>query len=170
MFQVIFVQRPDGPTMETGKLMGQLTDEILQGYGPNMTIKSFASSGAKSYVIELIDRVTGEPVDIIQKCKGFRLIQCSIQHLNQYTLLDSVFLAKQQTVPFEQIVKYSKTGEIYSRSLEKVFRCTYNKRLRLKDHKTLPLGTVALPGEESSLYDSDDSLLATLEGLYREAN
>lgn len=137
--------------METGELMGDLTDEILDKYGPDAEITEFISSGAKSYASRISSKTTGEKIDIMQKLKGFRLCVANENQLNVETLKDSVFFNEKQVVPCNQIVKYSKTGKVYSKSLEKVFRCTYDKRLRLKDYKTLPYGWVAKTDEETLL-------------------
>lgn len=46
--------------METGPLLGHLTDEITEKYGTNAKISKFCAGGPKMYMLNIVDKVTGK--------------------------------------------------------------------------------------------------------------
>ena len=133
-----FVQRPGGKTIETGDMLGELTDEL----GGDEIVK-WCGTGPKSY-----SYVTAEG-KITCKVKGFTLNHENSQYLNMKGMKQIINRQKERItlVNEQKITRDPKTKEIFNQYQEKDFRFVYDKRCLNKVETgldTLPYGYTKL--------------------------
>jgi len=158
---IIYIQQQDGPVLETGPLLGQLSgkyidvfsnrysgdndvvsDEILQKYGPQACISAFNAAGPKTYMLTITDRETGDIIDTVMKHKGIRPARNTFEVLNPTTMVQSIRDKTQLAVPQMNMVRDRKTGTIHTRYMDKTLRVTFSKRVlpNSLESVSLPIG------------------------------
>ena len=131
---VIFVQNKDQEDiLQTGDLLGELTDELPS----NAYIKTFLSTGPKSYSYKLTN---GES---ISKVKGITLNYVNSLIIDFDSMKEVVMdaIEKIKLPPSKQICRVKHLGIIYNRPYTKTFKKVFTKRVVAADSfKTLPYG------------------------------
>ena len=119
--------------MPTGTLLGDLTDELPQ----NVHIKTYASSGPKSYAYRLSDG------SCIIRLKGISLHFKNSQTLEFEAVRKIVFdeIDQIRTPVTNQIVRTKFDGVVYNRPLSKTYKKVFTKRPIVPDtFHTVPFG------------------------------
>ena len=132
---VWYVDRHGGCTIETGDMLGELTDELDGAH-----IVDWVGSGPKSYAY-----LTSKG-RMVTKVKGFTLNHENSQYINMSGMRDLINKQKERiTIVNEQMItRDSKTKQVVNRYQEKDFRLVYDKRSMHDDKlgtiETLPWG------------------------------
>jgi len=127
----IFTARPEQPMPSLGDYLGQLTDELPAG----LWIKSFISSGPKSYSYRLNDG--REKV----KFKGIMLTPVNSALVTFQSIKEIVTRGLVIRLPsFNMFVRDKIQGQIFNRSTFKIVQKVYTKRNLLDNYDTLPFG------------------------------
>ena len=130
---VIFVERNGEAVVATGDLLGDLTDELQSG----TYIKTFLSTGPKSYSYKLNTDV------IVRKIKGITFNYTNDTIIDFECMKQIVFgqMTSLRLPPSNQISRVKHRGIVYNRSVSKVFRKVFDKRVIGRDtYNTLPYG------------------------------
>ena len=130
---VIFVEQNGEQVVETGDLLGQLTDELKQ----DTYIKTFLSTGPKSYSYKL------NTDTVVRKIKGI-----SLNHTNSaivdFDCMRQIVFGQKQLVKLptsNQISRVKHRGIVYNRRTSKIYRKVFDKRVIIKNtYNTLPYG------------------------------
>lgn len=129
---ILFIERDGDPQIELGNYLGQLTDEIPDGF---RCVKAILA-GCKSYGLELRS-VLGNIITYIIKVKGLSLTSEAMTQLNFETIENMIYafasdqkiqLPVAQTV-FRPVSKYDQ--RMTTRKYDKLFRVTSEKRFLL---------------------------------------
>ncbi|XP_055337792.1 uncharacterized protein LOC129587874 [Paramacrobiotus metropolitanus] len=130
---IIFVDRPDQPKPETGKFLGDLTDELK----PGQYITEFVSLGPKTYAYRTNDDVS------IVKLKGFTLNGATSELINFERMLSMLDTSEEVNVNYpDSIQRHKPSLTLRQRDMSKKFRMTYDKRRIVENWNTLPFGYV----------------------------
>ena len=130
-----YVERPGGVTIETGDMLGELTDELDGDY-----IIEWVGSGPKSYAYLTFKG------KMVCKVKGFTLNHENSQYININSMREIINKQKSRItiVNENMITRDSKTKQVINRYQEKDFRLVYDKRYKHNDNhgtiETLPWG------------------------------
>jgi hypothetical protein len=133
---VIFVSKPGEPEPPLGPYLGQLTNELKEGY-----ITTFISGGPKNYCYKTS---TGK---VETKVRGITL-NCSAQQKVNFDVIRSlVYLHAKCNVTGKvkvdiplKITRNAKDKNIETKRMKKDYKIVYDKRLIIDDYKTLPYG------------------------------
>ena len=133
---VIFVSKPGEPEPPLGPYLGQLTNELKEGY-----ITTFVSGGLKNYCY----KTSTDKVET--KVRGITL-NCSAQQRVNFDVIRSlVYLHAKCNVTGKvtvdiplKITRNAKDKNIETKRMKKDYRIVYDKRLIIDDYKTLPYG------------------------------
>ncbi|XP_055356787.1 uncharacterized protein LOC129601886 [Paramacrobiotus metropolitanus] len=116
---IIFLDRPDQPKPETGKFLGDLTDELK----PGQYITEFVSLGPKTYAYRTNDDVC------IVKLKGFTLNGATSELINFERMLSMLDTSEKVNVNYpDSIQRHKPSLTLRQRDMSKKFRMTYDKR------------------------------------------
>ena len=130
---VIFVQNSGKEVLETGDLLGELTNELPS----NTHIKTFLSTGPKSYSYKLNN---GESVS---KVKGITLNYVN-SHIIDFDSMKDVVMDEIDKIKLpvsKQISRVKHLGIVYNRPYTKTFKKVFTKRVVAPDSfKTYPYG------------------------------
>jgi hypothetical protein len=122
----------------TGNLLGQLKDEITEGYGLGAKVTEFVCLGPKTYSLKIIKE--NASVVFITKNKGFTIGKKSavvLTHDNFLRLLrEEIDILKVPTSVFQ----IGDKGGVSYHEREKTLRLTCDKRYILEDYNTRPWG------------------------------
>ena len=138
---LIYLEPKDNePYLNTGSFLGELTDEIIDGFGESSEACSFVSSGPKSYAIKIINN-HGKETSIV-KCKGITLSHENKELVNFETMVKLVLDENEYINTTGNRFKTGKYGGVKLIENNKIFRKTYMKRyISCYDTwKTLPYG------------------------------
>ena len=129
-----YIEKENGPRIETGDNLGDLTDELGGHY-----IEKWCGTGPKSY------SYCTSNGKMVCKVKGFTLNHENSQYINQQTMRQIIEGHKKQitTVNEQMIFRNSQTKKIENRYQEKDFRLCYDKRVMKKTEsgiETFPYG------------------------------
>ena len=129
-----YIEKENGPRIETGDNLGDLTDELGGHY-----IEKWCGSGPKSY------SYCTSNGKMVCKVKGFTLNHENSQFINQQTMRQIIEGHKKQitTVNEQMIFRNSQTKQVENRYQEKDFRLCYDKRIMKKTESgidTFPYG------------------------------
>ena len=129
-----YIEKENGPLIETGDNLGDLTDELGGHY-----IEKWCGTGPKSYSYCTSNGKT------VCKVKGFTLNYENSQYINQQTMRQIIEGQKNRitTVNEQMITRDSKTKQVKNRYQEKDFTMCYDKRMVVKTEsgiETLPYG------------------------------
>jgi hypothetical protein len=147
---VIYIVRDGVDKLQTGSLLGELTDE-LASLAPSDTpadvpapyIEQFLSSGPKSYLLRVFIPAT-QSYKEIRKIKGFSLNFNNKEQMGLETLRKLITgeLSEVEIDQMEQIGRTS-TFEVYTtKNNKKRMRLVFNKRRRVGIVNSVPFGTV----------------------------
>lgn len=147
---VIFTIKDGHVPLKTGDLLGELTDECAvyslptdDPTAPPPYIKSFYSSGPKSYNLEIYIPARDE-IKHVRKIKGFTL-NYSNQGVMGVEPLKQLIKGELEVVEVDILNQIGRTSqfEIYTeKNKKKRMRLVFTKRRRVGVDKTLPFGTV----------------------------
>lgn len=136
--------------MKTGDLLGDLTNECAayslpsdDPAAPAPYIKSFCSSGPKSYALEIFIPARNE-TKYVRKIKGFSL-NYSNQAIMGMEPLKQLIRGEVEVMEVDLLNQIGRTSqfEIYTeKNKTKKMRLVFTKRRRVGLEKTLPFGTV----------------------------
>ena len=129
-----YIEKENGPRIETGDNLGDLTDELGGHY-----IEKWCGSGPKSY------SYCTSNGKMVCKVKGFTLNHENSQYINHQTMRQIIEGQKKRitTVNEQMIYRNSQTKKIENRYQEKDFRLCYDKRVMKKTESgidTFPYG------------------------------
>lgn len=129
---LIYVQPPHEPEiLTTGPLLGDLTDELK----PGTFIKSFISTGPKSYSYKLSNGET------CIKIKGITLNYQTSEVLNYKAMRNVLLTNKQIKTPLRTQFKRDRLrGRIFNASEDKTFKVVFTKRALQPNFDSLPFG------------------------------
>jgi hypothetical protein len=139
---VIYVQNiKEPPVLETGNFLGELTDEIPEGW----KVLVFIGLGAKNYAYRMVNLNTGEIKDVM-KIRGITLNYRALQVIDFnhfYNLVKEKYESKQIFSPNNICRKPGYV--IVSKGQSKTHQQVNNKRRKLnpsnkEDYHTLPFG------------------------------
>lgn len=125
--------------IQTSSKLGELSDEILEKYGPDCKIISFVSGGCKNYSYKIKNSLTNTIIEVT-KVKGITLHHSNSEIINY----DSIFQCVEDMEAKDKIVD----SRIFERDLgghvnvlkrKKIYRSVINKRRRL-NNRTYPYG------------------------------
>ena len=133
---VIYLSQASQPEPRLGNYIGDLTDELG---GEHITV--FASGGLKNYCY----KTSGGKTEV--KVRGITLDCTARQKVNFESIWELVSLPAKcgvtgtvsMDIPF-RITRNTRTKEIQTKRMKKVYRVVYNKRVIIDDYKTLPYG------------------------------
>jgi hypothetical protein len=133
---VIFVSKSNEPEPPLGPYLGQLTNELKEGY-----ITTFISGGPINYCYKTS---TGK---VETKVRGITL-NCSAQQKVNFDVIRSLVyrhakcnVTGKVTVDIPlKITRNAKDKNIETKRMKKDYRIVYDKRLIIDDYKTLPYG------------------------------
>jgi hypothetical protein len=133
---VIFVSKPNEPEPPLGPYLGQLTNELKEGY-----ITTFISGRPKNYCYKTS---TGK---VETKVQGITL-NCSAQQKVNFDVIRSlVYLHAKCNVTGKvtvdiplKITRNAKNKNIETKRMKKDYKIVYDKRLIINYYKTLPYG------------------------------
>ena len=135
---IIYIQNHVEKEVESGSMLGQLTDEL----DPGDHITDFCSLAPKSYCNKTAKGKT------VVKVKGFSISKQVSKTVNFSSVLDLIYAPEPQSLavdyPFN-ITRDKRTLEVGAISLSKRLRLTYNKRVIMPDKSTLPFGHIGIP-------------------------
>ena len=133
---IIYVSRPGDTTLPLGDYLGDLTSEL----DPGDSIKTFVSTGPKSY-----GYLTRQDKSQI-KCKGIPINITSSHKVNLQSMLDLVqgLRPNISVLLHRQIRRDPKRRQLKTVNLQKVFQVVYDKRVR-KQYQTEPYGYIMEP-------------------------
>lgn len=142
---VIFVQKSiDNDNLNIGDFLGNLTDEIVDSYGANSKVISFASMGPKCYAFQT--QQSDGTIHTSFKMKGITITRHVDEILN-YDLFSkmiskAVFNNKYEALSLPQfnIVRDKDSLKLYSRYNEKKLKVTSSKRRMLSNADSIPFG------------------------------
>ena len=131
---MIFISKPGEPEPLLGPYLGQLTNELKEGY-----ITTFNSGGPKNYCYKTS---TGK---VEMKVRGITL-NCSAQQKVNFDVIRSlVYLHAKCNVTGKvtvdiplKITRNAKDKNIETKRMKKDYKIVYDKRLIIDDYKTLP--------------------------------
>jgi hypothetical protein len=138
---IIFVHdKNEALPLTTGNFLGDLTDELP----PNVEVTEYYSAGAKFYLLQGRNTVTGEDY-VVFKIKGVSLntstesVLCA-ENIKQLVLgsIDTLY------APFSNIRRFKETGKLINASCMKKCRVTHSKRLFYGDGTSFPFGFIDL--------------------------
>ena len=114
-----YVDRPGGQTIETGDMLGELTDELNGDH-----IVEWVGSGPKSY-----SYLTNKG-KMVCKVKGFTLNHENSKYINMDSMREIINKQKKRiTIVNEQMItRDGKSKQVVNRYQEKDFRLVYDKR------------------------------------------
>jgi len=130
---VVFVQQGEDSLLETGDLLGELTNELPQ----DRFIRTFVSSGPKCYAYLTDNGAT------VLKLKGISLNFRNTQVIDFETVRKVVFneIDSVRTPSTTQITRDKHRGILYNRPFSKIYKKVFTKRRLLENNiDTLPFG------------------------------
>ena len=134
---IIYLETPDSPHIETGYLLGNFKNELKK---PSDYIKCFVGTAPKSYGFETNQK------QIDCKCKGFTLDFSTSEKINLKSMIDMIVNdpSKKINVTYENRIKRSRRGETRLNSVteKKTYKMTFDKRILLENHETVPFGYI----------------------------
>jgi hypothetical protein len=131
---MIFISDPNLYEPQTGKYLGQLTNEINEKDGKH--IIEFVSAGPKNYCYKLDGGKTKALV------KGFALNNTSSKQINFESIRNVVTTDQSKQIITEQL-RFSRDKVNWTNStsiIKKSYRLVFDKRILFNDFKTLPFG------------------------------
>lgn len=140
---IIFIRKPEDPEIPTGDYLGDLTDEIKDGYGPDAICTKFVSLGPKNYGLEVT--INGQTKATI-KTKGIRNDGKTLNLINIQNMLTMVneFLngnGHDISIPQWRIISHKFKHYVKSEDFMKMYRIVSEKR-RVCGNNTLPYGYI----------------------------
>ncbi|MDI9312027.1 MAG: DNA polymerase [Limnohabitans sp.] len=138
---IIYIKKQNDIEIETGDYLGELTDEIKQGYGVNAKITKFCSAGPKNYALEI--ESNGER-NVIMKTKGICNYASNLNILNIQEMINIVKNYTQNKILYKNIdqtqIKSNKYFHfVQTNKFKKVYKAVSDKR-RVLGNFTLPYG------------------------------
>ena len=131
---MIFISDPNLYEPQTGKYLGQLTNEINEKDGKH--IIEFVSAGPKNYCYKLDGGKTKALV------KGFALNNTSSKEINFESIRNIVTTDQSKQIITDQL-RFSRDKVNWTNStsiIKKSYRLVFDKRILFHDFKTLPFG------------------------------
>lgn len=131
---IIFISRNNEYEPELGNYIGQFTNEIDPEDGNY--IEEFVTAGPKSYAFKTDTGVTDCTV------KGITFNYLTSLQINFDSIQNIVCCEKDKilTVEQEKFIRDRHSFEIHTEKQNKIYRYVFDKRVVLKDLKTLPFG------------------------------
>lgn len=140
---IIYIERKGGPVVETGDLLGEMTDELKGGY-----IQTFVSGGAKNYAYK-VKKEGCDKVEMVCKVKGIRLDYMNSKVINFDTikelLLSTIETEQEHKIELKNSMILRQSNNIVYTTVRKYnYRINATKRRRLLESpfQTLPFGHV----------------------------
>lgn len=138
---VVYIERDGHPQIPTGPYLGEMSCEIYSSHKVNDTIKTWVSSGPKSYAYMLKDNPHIKNV----KCKGMTLNYTTCLNINfEYMKLlvtdPEARGNKCEVVYRNQIKRNKKKIRIEQTDITKSHSFTFDKRRMVGDYITEPFG------------------------------
>ena len=135
---VIYVSLKNESNVETGKFIGDMTDE-LECYGPNSYITEFVSGGPKNYAFKVFSTNTKDE-KVVCKVKGINLNFDASRLVNFNSIRDMV-LKKSDPIPIiSKNILRTKDHRVTTATQIKVYRTNSTKRKFLTDSSSVPYG------------------------------
>jgi hypothetical protein len=145
---VIYVEDiAKGRCLETGKYLGELTDELSDLKSSEKWIEQFSSAGPKSYsyrtneyVKTLADGSTEKQLDEITHVKGFSL-RGDAKKKTTFDSITSCVRNKEQEIEitYRELTRCNMQTIAVENNI-KIFRFTFDKRVVCDDFSTVPYG------------------------------
>ena len=136
---VIFIDKEGAPKVQTGNFLGDMTDE-LRDYGEGSYIEEFCSGGSKNYAYRVFEGASGN-YSTICKVRGITLNLRNKRVVNFESLKSMVCEGKAANVITDpRRIARTKTGQLVTRTEQKVHRVVFDKRVKMPDYNTLPYG------------------------------
>jgi hypothetical protein len=145
---VIYVENlTNGRYLETGRFLGDMTDELSDAKSTEKWIEQFSSAGPKSYsyrtneyVKTLDDGSTVKQSDEITHVKGFSLRGDAKEKITFDSITSCVRNKEQEIeVTYRELTR-SNMQTIAVENNTKKFRFTFDKRIVCDDFSTIPFG------------------------------
>ena len=138
---VVFIEKDGDPIVECGDYLGQLTDEIPDGF----ICDTFVTLGPKNYGYEIFNESTGERKATI-KVKGIKLTSAALDIISIQQLIsmaNDYTNGIQQSLNIQQsnIVSNKFTHDVKTRNFEKIYRAVSEKR-KIIGNNTRPYGYI----------------------------
>lgn len=137
---VFFKRKLNGPQIQFGDYLGDLTNEISD-FGPRARCTKFVSLGPKNYGFQ-VDLPDGQTKTVI-KVKGIKLHSSALDIISIHKMIDMANAYINGTeeildIPQQQIIS-DNHHTIYTKTREKSYKALSEKR-RICDNGTLPYG------------------------------
>ena len=140
---LVFMSMPGLNDPPQGEFLGMLSDEIKEKHKVDDTIRTWVATGPKSYCYQLRKN---RKIKCI-KCKGFTLSSHASRTINFHSVRKMVKQILTEYKPDSlkvnykhQIVRDRDTKTIFSKSMDKQYRVTFDKRVIVDLDHTLPYG------------------------------
>lgn len=123
-----------------GNGLGQLSN-MLAKYGPNTYITEFVAIAPKAYSYTVYNPDTNETVEV-NKCKGISTNTSQSEKLLTFANLERIVDKSIDSLTFTDLskIKRKKPFKVETITEKKKIQYTYNKRIRIFDHITVPYG------------------------------
>lgn len=143
---IIATRAPGQWTPSVGAFLGDLTDE-LEKYGRGAYVSRYASTGPKSYCLE-IRRPGAEETLSVCKIKGITLNSGNLERVNADVIRDVVLRDRARTVTLTGTQISRKPGwVVVTEPSAKTFRMVVNKRVLAEGFDSHPYGYKRSRGE-----------------------
>ena len=160
---VAFISRPGQPDLPLGTHLGDLTDQVVEDYGPGSFIIEFAAGGPKNYGYVVAVGGDLSNLRICIKVRGIT-INKSCDRLVTFEQLKAMVLGEEEkiTVPIPRQIARLPGWRLVTRSTSKNWQAQNTKRRRVDKEHTVPYGYNAWanePEEDQDLLEAMDILM-----------
>jgi uncharacterized C2H2 Zn-finger protein len=139
---LIIAHKPGQYLPSLGEKIGELSCEILSKYGDDAEVVEFFATGAKSYVLIVRKKSTGELLEPLVRVKGCKLSVINVEEKNLNVQgMANVAVKDEKLILDHQILSRNRrTATIQTKQLTKTFQRTMTKRIVKHDLSTVPFG------------------------------
>ena len=138
---VAYISRPNEPDLPLGSHLGDLSDQVVEDYGPGSFIVEFCAGGPKNYGYVVAVCGDLQSLRICIKVRGIT-INKSCEKLVTYEELKKIVMGDRDnvTVPIPRQIARLPTWQIVTRPTSKNWRAVNTKRRRVDLAQTVPHG------------------------------
>ena len=120
-----------------GDYLGEMTDEIAAAH-PDGRLEEFVSTGCKSYAYRGTE-ADGSPFTDL-KCKGFSIDFKTAQTISMDAMIKMIQDYEGVTVEGIRQIRRTRDLKVVTRTLDKEFKVTFDKRFLGANHVSFPYG------------------------------
>jgi hypothetical protein len=159
---VAYISRPGEPDLPLGTHLGDLTDQVVEDYGPGSFIMEYVAGGPKNYAFKAAVRGDLNNIVVVIKVRGIT-INKSCDELVTFDSLKAIVFGEREkiNVPIPHQIARLVGWKVVTRATKKDWQAKNTKRRRLDVARTVPHGYNAWHAEA----EEDQELLEVLDVL-----